>query len=580
MKKEYRKPNDELMDNMREEREDETSVKKKNKIVTIGKIFLLLLTLILPWTIQERVLADTGSITINLKELGSSKTDVKFKAYEVGAWNSTTGSWELAECLRDTGIELNDLIYASDWDDAALELAKETEALKTLTSVSGATDANGTLTFSNLEWGMYLVIQDGENTYGTVSTFLAALPYTEEGVQKTELTVQPKAEAPLPKGNGRIIVTKRVGKLDSELLEVADIVLLDKVSYYVGLFRDSKGQIPFGTDYVREIQTRGIRAKGSRQQKLDYVKEIQMQGIREGVAVFENLPEGTYYIFETDANGNAYPMNVKQTEEGNVWTNKLDDETISQEVIIDGKEDSPAGKVGLYTQYYELKNNYYYAGTIYISMQVKNGEQEIDVPETFYAGIFSDKDGKNLYNVVKLENNGEVEAEVAIASDADEKQCTYYVYETDKEGKLIDKDTFGYVVSGEGKAELRKGNWKAEISLVNNKKAEPTVTPTAEPTVTPTAEPTVTPTAEPTVTPTAEPTVTPTAEPSEIPVVEPTDTPTVMPTNIPTDSKTDTTNAVRTGDDTPITEYLAVMLAAVLILLVGMVYWRGHRKHE
>lgn len=486
-------------------------MKQKNKILAIAKVFLLLLTLVLPWTIQERVFADTGrgSISINLKDLDSPKADVKFKAYEVGEWNGTTGSWELAECLKDTEISLNDLVYASEWDEAALVLSKQTADLETLVSVSGTTDANGNLTFSDVEWGMYLVVQDGESEYGIVTPFLATIPYMEDGVQKTSLTVQPKAEPLVAEGDGRIEVTKRVGIYDSELLEVVDIILLDDVSYYVGIFKDSKGQVPFGTDYIREIP---------------------MKGLEQGKAVFENLPEGTYYIFETDKDGNAYPMNEKQFEDENIWACKLDEGTKSQEVTIDGKADSEVGTVGLYNLYYDFKGDYNWSGKIIISKQIKNGDQVIDVPETFYAGIFSDKEGKNLCSVEKLKNNGTIEIVVEIYSEGDVEALSYYVYETDKDGKLIDKDTFGYTVSGEGKADLRNGNWTTKISLVNTKKIEPTVTPTSSVT--------------------------------------------------PTDNNTDKTTAVRTGDDTPITEYLVIMLAAMLILIVGMVYWRGYKKHE
>lgn len=493
------------------EKEDKASMKQKNRLFAITKMLLLLLTLVLPWTMQERALADSGkgSIRIDLKELQTPKNEVAFKAYEVGTWNGEEGSWQLDGRLTGTGISLKDLVYASDFDKAALELSKQA-GLDQLLSASGKTDANGSLTFSDLDWGMYLVVQDGESEYGTVAPFLASLPYIEDGVQKSDLTVQPKAEPPLEDGNGRIEVTKRVGRLDETLLEVVDLVLTEDVSYYVGIFKDQQGRIPYGTDYI---------------------KQIPMKGISQGTAVFENLPAGTYYIFETDKDGNAYQLNERQVDQTSEWICKLDEGTTTQEVTIDGKAASPAGKVGFYNQYYDMNDQYYYVGTLYISKKVMDGEDKITVPEKFYAGIFKDKAGKELYSVEELQQNGTITVELPLGGENGNEEITYYVYETDKDGNRVAKDSFGYTVSGEGKAELRSGNWEATISLVNSKKAD--------------AE----------------------ESSSEVQTEEQSET-------------TISTRSVRTGDDTPITLYLITMAAALLVLILGMVFWRGHRRHE
>lgn len=483
-------------------------MKRKNQLLTIVTMFLMLLTLILPWTVQTQVLAETGkgSITISLKDLGTPKSDVTFKAYEVGE-RDAEGNWKLVTSLESTGISLKDLNYANEWDAAALKLTQSAD-LTTLVSAEGKTDANGTLTFTDLDWGMYLVIQEGENEYGIVSPFLTGIPYVEDGTRKSDLTVQPKAEPPLEDGNGRIEVTKRVGKLDQVLFEVVDMVLTEDITYYVGIFKDQQGRIPYGTDYLREIP---------------------MKGLSIGKATFENLPAGTYYIFETDKDGNAYPVNEKQTENNNTWICKLE-EGDSQEVVLDGKAATPAGKVGFYNQYYDRDRDYYYIGKLTISKKVLDGDKKITVPEKFYAGIFKDAAGKELYTVVELKQNGTVTKELPLGGENGNEEITYYVYETDKDGKRVDKETFAYTVSGEGKAELRNGNWEATISLVNTKKDE-----------------------------------------------------TEIETEITTESETETTTrqtSVRTGDDTPIVGYMCMMLAAFLVLIVCNVYLRGHKRNE
>ena len=482
-------------------REERASMKWNKKLFTIAKTFLLLLTLILPLTVQKNVLAEneTGSITISLKDLETPKKDVAFKAYEVGE-RDAEGNWQLVESLKGIEISLKDLVYAEEWDAAALKLVQEAD-LDALISAEGKTDEEGKLTFHDLDWGLYLVVPDGENEYGTVSPFLAGIPYVEDGVRKSDLTVQPKAEPPLLNGNGRIEVTKRVGRMDPELLEVVDIILTEDVSYYIGIFKDKQGKIPYGTDYLREIP---------------------MKNLTVGTAAFENLPAGTYYIFETDKDGNAYPINERLTLQDDIWVCRLEDGD-SQEVTLDGKETSEAGKVGFYNQYYDMNRDYSYKGTLNISKKVIDNGSEITVPETFYAGIFEDEAGKELNSVVELTQNGTVTVELSLGGQDWDKPITYYIYETDKDGNRVDKASFAYNVSGEGKAELRTGKWEATVSLVNTKKADETETETKE---------------------------------------------------------SETTTSVRTGDETPVAGYLLMMLTALLVLIVSSVYLRGYKRHE
>lgn len=161
-------------------------------------IFLLLLTLVFSGARSgEVVFADEGKarLSIMLEDLGTPIENVKFQIYKVGEWDYQSGSWKLLDSLQHTGIVLNNLTYASDWIDAALTLTKQPE-LETLVSVNGQTDTSGVLTFSDLDWGMYLVVQETESEYGTISPLLIPLPYIEDGVQKGEVTISPKAELP------------------------------------------------------------------------------------------------------------------------------------------------------------------------------------------------------------------------------------------------------------------------------------------------------------------------------------------------------------------------------------------------
>lgn len=172
-------------------------MKKVNKFAKKGSLLLLiLLLLVLPWFIQERVFAasETGSITIKLKDLETPKSNVGFKIYLVGNWNGTQGSWKLDSSLSSTGVDLGELNGASAWKNAAQTLSTSSE-LEKLSCKSGTTDDSGEIQFSDLAWGMYLVMQNDKGQYGTIDPFMVPVPYVTDGVQESDRIVSPKAVA-------------------------------------------------------------------------------------------------------------------------------------------------------------------------------------------------------------------------------------------------------------------------------------------------------------------------------------------------------------------------------------------------
>ena len=508
----------------------------KKRLLALG-VFLVLLASGIRMPGQRQAMAaenGPGTLTVQLDDIGTPRGGTGFTAYAVGSLEE--GQWILDESLAGTGVDLNSLTYADEWDAAALKLARAAGDAA-LEGRSGQTDGAGTLALAGLAAGMYLVVQDsGEDTYGTVSPFLAGLPgRAEDGSAQWAVAVHPKAELPAETDAGRIEVTKRAGYLDPDLLEVIDLIPEDS-TYYVGIFQDSRGTVPYGTDYLREIR---------------------LQGAGSGTAVFEGLPAGTYYIFETDSAGNAYAVNEVQKQDGYSWACQVE-EGSSQEVTLDGKAESPAGTVALYNLYYDMPGGYSYNGNITIEKAVLENGVQTTAEETFYAGIFRDPAGTDLYEVTELTQNGSVTVEAPLGGEDGDEDITYYIYETDENGQRLDKSTFGYLVSGEGSVTLTSGRLHGEILLTNTKK-EPTPTPT----VAPTTAPTVTPTTAPGGT-----TATPggTGGTGTTPNVQ--------------DSGTTSAASVRTGDDTPILMYVLLAAIALGIALGGAVFLKGRKKHE
>ena len=319
-------------------------------------------------------------------------------------------------------------------------------------------------------------------------------------------------------------MTKRVGYLDPELFEIVDLIPED-ATYYVGIFRDRQGYIPYGTNYI---------------------KSIHMKGISTGTAVFTDLEAGTYYIFETDSKGNVYQPDELQPGEPYSWICQVEDGT-TQEITLDGKANTPAGKVGFYNLYYDLPEGYRYKASINIEKKVLNeDEEQTEVNDTFYAGIFRDKEGTDLYQVAELVQNDTVTISVPLGGEEGQEPITYYIFETDKDGNLLDKSTFPYEVSGEDSVDVTKGNLTGDVSLTNVKQE--------------------------------------TEESTEIEEEDGDDSDDSDKSNNSDESKKSKkkSSSRKTGDDTPITLYV-VMLAVALMAVVIMTRSRilkGRKKHE
>lgn len=167
-------------------------MKQKHPLKRLG---VLLLAALLACSMIGTAFADatTGSITINLTtDLGTSKEGVGFKLYKVGDWNISTESWKLVDSLSSTKVNFSALTTNSAWSSAAQTLAN---ASGLPTATNGTTKADGTLTFSSLGLGMYLVVQEGDNNYGMIAPFLAALPVMGNNGYTNEVTCSPKASA-------------------------------------------------------------------------------------------------------------------------------------------------------------------------------------------------------------------------------------------------------------------------------------------------------------------------------------------------------------------------------------------------
>lgn len=341
-------------------------------------------------------------------------TGVKLELYRV-ADVSFDGNvhFVLTSSMSSAGYDFDSFKNASEWYSAAEKLA-EVAAASSVKPVEAVSDEQGKVVYSDMEEGMYLVIGAAESSV-KVTPMLLTVPFasTEEG-WIYDVQAYPKAEKSNTAG---ITVEKRLYRINPNTFEL-DEITADDATYKVGLFLDKDGTIPYGDDYIRTIH---------------------IQNAQSGKASYSNVQRGTYYVFELDENNKAIKLNDEvQLDKENSFhynvTNAADKEDNS--IVVDGVKKT--------------------------------------VDDKFYATVFDDS-GKAV-STVELKQNDKVTVTVPFSEDI-KATVTYAVKETDKDGNVLDKDSFAYVVSGEGSVKLNESDqYKGSIEITNTKK-DATVTP-------------------------------------------------------------------------------------------------------
>ena len=179
------------------------------------------------------------------------------------------------------------------------------------------------------------------------------------------------------------------------------------------------------------------------------------------------MAQGTYYVYETDANGNVINLDQQGMHNGSQFMCTVDGG--SNTVKLDLKAGPKEGAVNLENVFFDIPTGYSYKGEININKQVLKGTTQTTTDDTFYAGIFTKGDDGvyNLFTVVQLVQNDTVTVEVPLGGKDGTEPINYYILETDADGNILDLDVFEYEVTGEGTVALSKDNLAGNINLVN-----------------------------------------------------------------------------------------------------------------
>lgn len=173
-------------------------------------------------------------------------------------------------------------------------------------------------------------------------------------------------------------------------------------------------------------------------QKVSNVKELKCEGAWSAYTVFEHLKDGTYYVAETDEDGNKLESSEACKIEGNgtkcqiTPTQKTAYAVIENQLLIPGDD---------------------FLNTLHNLTVTKNvtlgGEQISEkYSGTFYVSLFTDPYYTNRTGDVKeLQIQNGKSTSVSFTDLAD---GTYYVAETDKDGNPVENTDFGFDVSYDG----------------------------------------------------------------------------------------------------------------------------------
>ena len=514
----------------------EKRTKRKNFLSSF--LAFLVMAVMLIGSISQGVLADdyeagkTGTITLTVQETGDDGTakpipNVNLTLYKVGGVTFDGNVHFVADgALQFTGIDFENIKTAEDWYKAAETLSAAVKKA----GISGSemqSDANGNIVYNNMAEGVYLIVQSNpDDPNVSVSPMVLTVPFVEEGTGWTyNVQAYPKTITRDGDKETKIQVTKRLYYINQDTFDVIEMEA-DDATYKVGLFLDDKGTIPFRSDYMKDIRL--VKASS-------------------GTATWANVPDGKYYVFELDENGD--PMTINDSiiiDEGKSY---YYDVTDSNENATNEAEISQNG----FTESVSYVNNYYsfiptgfaLKGHIKINKKVLVDGQETTVPDTFYAAVFETgaDDSLNLVEgtIRELNQNGSVDIEVSFPENTEPESVTYTVMETDKDGNPVDHDSFAYEIDGEGDIILNESeSYENSMDITNSKNTTP------EPTVTNTPVPS----GQPTVTP-SERTSTPVPGGS-------------TSTNNDGGGTTGRTS-VKTGDNTPIGVWVGILAAAIVV---------------
>ena len=165
----------------------------------ISALLALLLLLCLPLSaaaahpVPDPARDGSCTVTITMKYQNKPISGGTVNLYKVGDVREDDGNYSFVpvKAIQSDISEFGNI----ESSDLPGKLAKLEKKLTPVTAKPVTIDKNGTATFSNLEFGLYLVVQKtAASGYGKTSPFLVSVPYLYKGEYKYNVTSQPKTD--------------------------------------------------------------------------------------------------------------------------------------------------------------------------------------------------------------------------------------------------------------------------------------------------------------------------------------------------------------------------------------------------
>lgn len=185
-------------------------VKHHKRSVRIAALLMTFVTVAFFMTVTESVTVSAAGyidtekacsleLNYNYEEKKINGCNVKlYRAAEV----STDGKYTLIGSFAGYSVEVNDMSTFTEWNEAASTLSAYATADKILPDQTAKTNADGTVRFSALQTGLYLVVSEDtvtdECTY-IVAPFLIAVPNLDKNDNWVfDVSANPKSEVHFP----------------------------------------------------------------------------------------------------------------------------------------------------------------------------------------------------------------------------------------------------------------------------------------------------------------------------------------------------------------------------------------------
>ena len=209
--------------------------------------------------------------------------------------------------------------------------------------------------------------------------------------------------------------------------------------------------------------------------RLSDVKAIEFKNASSATVKFTDLEIGRqYYVSECTEDGT--PQETGTLADGTAYI-----ATFPNGNSVTVTEDDGTETVYFDNEFMKLPDGFYFEGKLTVTKELLDAEGNAkNSDKTFYAGIFDDKDYKNLSsriigdNVLELDMNGGSESSVTARVKIQENEdCVLYVTETDADGNPVEgAKGFAYNVSYKGNTTvtLNESNLKATVRIINKEK--------------------------------------------------------------------------------------------------------------